>query len=94
MLCRAPRDDLGVVRALRARAVPVRVVKYTAPDADVRDVALAVRDEVVLTDYNVVTGLERRLVIGLGDTGGGSDMWDRLYAMSRCTAQLVWIDLP
>nr|KAG5707767.1 hypothetical protein BaRGS_015927 [Batillaria attramentaria] len=55
LLCVDPRDGLAVVRALRARAVTVRVVKWRPPAADVRDLALAVRDEVVMTNFSVAS---------------------------------------
>nr|KAG5707768.1 hypothetical protein BaRGS_015928 [Batillaria attramentaria] len=53
LLCGDPRDDLAVVRALRARAVPVRVV--TEESADVQNLALAVKDEVMMTKWGVAS---------------------------------------
>lgn len=78
------------MQALKAKDVPVKVLGPLAPLADLHRVALARSDQVTVTTYVTVSGLERRVVIGMGETVGS----DRLMAMSRCTAQLVWIDQP
>nr|KAG5699982.1 hypothetical protein BaRGS_001801 [Batillaria attramentaria] len=66
VLCNRPRDDLAVVSRLRARGLPVQVVTSRDDDDAIRDVALALRDVVTVTEWRVVTGLERRAVVGMG----------------------------
>lgn len=77
----------GLVRGLRACHVPVRVVEK-GDEAAIRDTALGVGDLVTVTEWDVVRGLERKVVV-VENTFGESV---RLYAMSRCTSQLVLID--
>nr|KAG5711665.1 hypothetical protein BaRGS_016847 [Batillaria attramentaria] len=57
---------------------------------DVKHVALADMNVVTLTDWKIVSSLERRVVIGLGSTGWNGH--GRLFVKSRSTAFLVWID--
>lgn len=105
VLCFDPRDDLiedghlispaiGLVRGLRECDIPVRVVKSNAAsdnEGDIRDTALAVSDEVTVTDWDDVRGLERKVVVVVMErTLRGVS--DRLYGASRCSAQLVWVD--
>ena len=80
----------GILRSLRNRGVPVRLLNPDDPEDAVRDVALALSNQVTVTDYESASSLERRVVIGLGEGVG----FYRLLAMSRCTAQLVWVDEP
>ena len=98
-----PQAAQGLVRALRASDVPVRGLTRHDADSELRDAALAVRDQVTVSDYETVAGLERRVVVGVGrgrgeteEGGGGAREIDssRLFAMSRCTGQLVWIGQP
>ena len=86
VLCDDPGDDVGVVRGLRHEGIPLRVVTRRDSDDAIREVALAERNHVTVTDCQTVSGLERRVVVGVGEVGV-----NRLYAMSRCTAQLVWV---
>nr|KAG5700000.1 hypothetical protein BaRGS_001819 [Batillaria attramentaria] len=65
ILCDTPRDDLPVVSRFRARGLPVEVVTSDGDEAAIRDVALAVRDVVTVTDWKVMTGLERAVVVGV-----------------------------
>ena len=44
--------------------------------------------QVTVSHWENVSGLERRVVVGMGEI----DDYDRYYVMSRCTAQIVWID--
>ena len=79
-----------LVRGLRQAAVPVAVVdRSTATAGDWEDLALARTDRVTVTDYDCVRGLERRVVVGVGE-----GRYDRLQAMSRCTGLLVWVGTP
>ena len=79
-----------LVRGLRQAAVPVAVVdRRTATAGDREDLALARTDRVTVTHRHCVRGLERRVVVGVGQ-----GEWDRLQAMSRCTGLLVWVDAP
>nr|KAG5693306.1 hypothetical protein BaRGS_008382 [Batillaria attramentaria] len=52
----------GLVRGLRARGIPVQVVRRLDPDDVIRDVALAINNRVTVADYTMVAGLERRVV--------------------------------
>lgn len=114
ILCLNPRDEvkngkaevtqpaLGIVRALRESSVPVRVLTPQNTETDLREVALAVKDEVTVSDYDTVAGLERRVVVGIeGEEKKRAAVEkiryivaSRLDAISRCTAQLVWIGQP
>lgn len=114
ILCQNARDEdktdqaevtqpaLGMVRALRENGIPVKVLTREGhTEDDLRKVALAVEDVVTMTDYETVSGLERRVVIGIEGkdrkrAADGERYVDanRLHAISRCTAQLVWIGQP
>lgn len=84
---------IGLVQGLRSCDVPVCVVD-NSHEEDVRDIALALNDEVVVTDWDVVRGLERKVVVVVTDYRPSivNGMLYRLHAVSRCSAQLVWID--
>ena len=90
VMCYKPSDTAGLVQGLRSSGVPVGVLERGSPEEDVHDVALAQTDQVILTDYETVSGLERRVVVGITE----GEWEERLLSMSRCTAQLVWIDRP
>nr|KAG5694994.1 hypothetical protein BaRGS_024177 [Batillaria attramentaria] len=63
ILCAVPRDDPPVVSRLRARGVPVQVVTSRDDEAAIRNVALSTDNQVTVTDWMVVSGLERRVVV-------------------------------
>nr|KAG5694432.1 hypothetical protein BaRGS_017465 [Batillaria attramentaria] len=93
ILCREPRDDLLVVSRLRARGVPVQVVTSRDDEAAIRNVALSTGNQVTVTDWSVVSGLERRLVVVVG--------WDPIVVnvLARSPnppplASRVWPDQP
>nr|KAG5687291.1 hypothetical protein BaRGS_016892 [Batillaria attramentaria] len=67
ILCPVPRDDRPVVSRLRARGVPVQVVT-SDDEAAIRNVALSTGNQVTVTDWSVVSGLERRVVVVMGTT--------------------------
>nr|KAG5693311.1 hypothetical protein BaRGS_008387 [Batillaria attramentaria] len=101
ILCVRPQDDSrdehgkvthasGLVRGLRARGVPVQVVRRLDPDDVIRDVALAINNRVTVADYTMVAGLERRVVVGMGAEGFCS--YSNMLAMSRSSGHLLWID--
>nr|KAG5693309.1 hypothetical protein BaRGS_008385 [Batillaria attramentaria] len=102
ILCVRPQDETrdehgnvtsqasGLVRGLRARNVPVQVVRRLDPDDVIRDVALAISNRVTVADYTMVAGLERRLVVGIGAEGFCS--YSDMLAMSRSSGHLLWID--
>nr|KAG5694429.1 hypothetical protein BaRGS_017462 [Batillaria attramentaria] len=68
ILCDGPSDNLPVVSRLRARGVPVQVVTSRDDEAAIRNVALSTDNQVTVTDWRVVSGLERRLVVAMGHT--------------------------
>ncbi|XP_070207914.1 uncharacterized protein [Littorina saxatilis] len=100
----------GVVRGLRDEGLPVCVLGYqdlrhdrARWERDVHDVAVAATDRVTVTRYDWVQGLERRVVVMLpgwiketdeGRSDEVIDLTDRLYAASRCTTQLIMVDVP
>ncbi|KAL8614991.1 hypothetical protein ACOMHN_051852 [Nucella lapillus] len=80
----------GFVRGLRETSVPVRVLVGNDSEG-VKEVSIMSGiDAIVVTDVINVWGLERKVVVWLGD-----QFWDdiagRLQAMSRSTAQLIWV---
>ncbi|KAL8623152.1 hypothetical protein ACOMHN_003756 [Nucella lapillus] len=83
-----PRADVAMVRRLRQGGVPVRVTSSPPSPDDVEELALAVTDVVMVTNWRSVPGLERRVVVALGT--GWSD-W-HLDALSRCSGCLFTID--
>ena len=57
------------------------------------EVALAENNEVVISHWMNVAGLERRVVVGMMPFEDECDelaVQARLYGMSRCTGQLFW----
>lgn len=93
----------GVVRGLRAAGVPVRVIRRGHESRDVHDTAVAQSDVVTVASYGDLQGLERKVVVWLPDripcvdekkSDDIIDGWGMLYAMSRCTAQLVIVAGP
>ena len=90
IMCYKPSNTVGLVHGLNSRGIPVGILERNSPEEDVCDVALARTDQVTLTDYETVSGLERRIVVGITE----GEWEERLLSMSRCTAQLVWIDPP
>ena len=100
----------GIVQGLRAARKPVCVLEKIERARDraewkkrMDDVAVARTDQVMVTGYRAVGGLERRVVVWLpgrhqrfdaGDSDEEIEARDRLYAVSRCTSQLVVVDVP
>ena len=83
------------IRELEKKGIPVQVLPEDATYPQLRDVALAKENKVTVSHTRGVSGLERRIVVGMGGKKR-SNMEDdnRLLAMSRCTAQLIWIGKP
>ncbi|XP_070206773.1 uncharacterized protein [Littorina saxatilis] len=99
----------GLVRRLRAEGVPVCVLERSPQDMarweqNVAETAVALNNSVTITFYRAVNGLERKLVIwvpGRGEKDPDDNFDDefietdgRLFAMSRCTTQLVVVERP
>nr|KAG5692757.1 hypothetical protein BaRGS_033868 [Batillaria attramentaria] len=55
ILCDEPRDNLPVVSRLRARGLPVQVVTSDDDEAAIRDVAVAMKDTIMLVNRMSVT---------------------------------------
>lgn len=103
VVCNNPRDyqldssgqvrspASGLVRGLRERGFPVHVVERFESSSDIRIMALALENKVTVANWKTVQGLERKVVVIVGDIG---DSLDRLLVVSRCTSELVWIDSP
>ena len=79
----------GLVQGLDQCGVPLAVVSLHSSEAQLEGLALRTQDCVMVTDHRTASGLQRKVVVGVG-----SDQDDRLYAMSRCTSLLVHIDDP
>ncbi|XP_070177871.1 uncharacterized protein [Littorina saxatilis] len=83
----------GFVRGLRDEGIPVTVLE--TGDADrVKDVAtMAGPDHVIAAGSRFVQGLERKIVVYVQTSKPVYDDedWGRLFAMSRCTSQLIWV---
>ena len=87
LLCDFPSRAAGLFQGLTQAHIPVAVVEYiTATPGEIEDLAAALTDQVTITDSVCVSGLERRVVVGVGEGGR-----DRRDCMSRCTGLLVWI---
>ncbi|XP_025111925.1 uncharacterized protein LOC112574822 [Pomacea canaliculata] len=96
-------ENTGMVNKLQEAGIPVRVMK----DDDIEDVATARSDVVWVAGGHRVRGLERKVVVCLGDPAFDSFRSERerhtpelrqynpgsarLDLMSRCTSQLVII---
>ncbi|PVD22622.1 hypothetical protein C0Q70_18442 [Pomacea canaliculata] len=87
-------DQWGMVTGLQEAGIPVQVMK----DEDIEDVATARSDVVWVTGGHQVRGLERKVVVWVGNPKGhfyNSQYVSqyttsaRLDIMSRCTSQLV-----
>ena len=90
ILCHTPSSAAGLRQGLTQAHIPVAVVDFiTATPGEYEDLAAALTDQVTITQLDCVTGLERRVVVGMGVSIG-----DRRNCMSRCTGWLVWIDTP
>ena len=94
MLCDDPSGAGPLRRGLEAEGVPLKVIDIrTATDTDLHRMAMALTDQVTVTDMWCVRGLERRVIVGVeGRRYGG--VWDRLQVMSRCTSLLIWAGTP
>ncbi|KAL8612988.1 hypothetical protein ACOMHN_001071 [Nucella lapillus] len=82
-----PNHNTPLVCELRRHNIPVKVVTPSEPLSSITAVALAQINEVVVTDHDTISGLERRVVFGMDDQGR-----IKLWGMSRCTDQLYWFD--
>ena len=90
LLCPSPSSAAGLFQGLTQAHIPVAVVDYsTATPGEIDDLAAALTDQVTITDSDCVSGLERRVVVGVEGSGA-----DRRDCMSRCTGLLVWIGTP
>ena len=92
----------GVVVGLRHAQIPVCVLErrdmagdVTGWESRVADVAVSRTDEVTVADWRSVQGLERRVVVWLSNwlrNVISVDLYS-LPAFSRCTTQLILVDL-
>ncbi|XP_070208606.1 uncharacterized protein [Littorina saxatilis] len=85
------RAKKGLTGKLLDSGIPVQILTQGDKDTKFRDVALGLKNEVTVSDYETVSGLERRVVIGTGSSSDQVALQNRLLATSRCTAQLAWI---
>ena len=90
------QEASGLLQGLREAGVPVSVLNSndTRAVADVATMAMA-HDQVVAANSHTVSGLERPVVVWVqGDAVTADESVGRLHAMSRSTAQLVWVKRP
>ena len=75
-----------------------RVVDRAGWEGRVADVALSRTDRVTVSAWGCIQGLERRVVVWLGDWRGGEerglDPSVTMPAVSRCTTQLITVNPP
>ena len=62
-------------------------------ESRVEDVAVAKTDQVTVAFWESVHGLERRVVVCLNDKGKKGASVFTLYSVSRCTTQLIIVDI-
>nr|KAG5699983.1 hypothetical protein BaRGS_001802 [Batillaria attramentaria] len=65
ILCHEPRDDLPVVSRLRARGLPVQVVTSGDDEAAIRDLAVTMKDTIMVTDRTSVNVWEQQIQLPL-----------------------------
>lgn len=82
------RADSTLILGLKNCNIPVTFVPPNATKM-IDKPALATENTVILTNIQTVSGLERRVVVGMGNSG-----FSRCCAISRCTSQLIWIGNP
>ena len=90
------QEASGLLQGLREAGVPVSVLNSndTRAVADVATMAMAI-DQVVAANSHTVSGLERPVVVWVqGDAVTADESVGQLHAMSRSTAQLVWVKRP
>lgn len=84
------RNNSGVVEGLRRAGLPVRVIEGGSR-SDVQDVATSRSDVVWVLNGAQARGLERKVVVCVRNEYRHSDVYHRLYPMSRCTSHLVLV---
>lgn len=89
------KEASGIVRGLRKVGLPVMVVTSGDQEA-IQDVVRSLSDVVAVVGWGVVNGLERKVVVSVGE---GREMSDGsvsgvLHGASRCTAQLIYVKCP
>ena len=83
------------LEGLEENSIPVQVLPEDATYPQLRDVAMATENKVIVSHTRGVSGLQRMIVVGMGGKIHCKREDDnRLLAMSRCTAQLIWIGSP
>ena len=83
------------IRGLEENSIPVQVLPEDATYPQLRDVAMATENKVTVSHTRGVSGLQRMIVVGMGGKIPCKREDDnRFLAMSRCTAQLIWIGKP
>lgn len=98
VLCDEPLDRnvsrkaIGLIQGLRSQPfrIQVHVLKKDATWAEIRDVVIAKHNMVTVAHWETIQGLARKVVVVMRCTATNDH--ERLYTMSRCSAQLVIID--
>ena len=93
VVCEDPSGADPLRHGLQAEGVPLEVIdSRAATPRDLHRMAMALTDQVTVTDCGCVRGLERRVIVGV--EGGSGGVLDRLVVMSRCTGLLIWAGTP
>lgn len=92
-----------IVMCLRSKNIPVQVITKSSPGEVLRDMAEARSNMVTVANYFYTVGLERKVVVWMWHGGGGLDRQysveeldahGRFRAVSRCTSQLIVVEVP
>ncbi|KAK7492255.1 hypothetical protein BaRGS_00016552 [Batillaria attramentaria] len=95
----------GFVRGVRSQDIPVDSIGKCGTDIAIWEAGLAEAktNEVVATNWGKTCGLERKVVVYIQGRAPefddhrseeDVDAQDRLYAVSRCTTQLIVVEVP
>lgn len=90
--------DSGFVEGLRQCNIPVQVVESVNEEV-VKCLALAKTGKVTVTLWKYVRGLERKIIVVAGYWPprnlevAESGMQDRMFGVSRCSSQLIFIKI-
>ena len=79
--------DCAMVEELKECGFPVEAVDRYSHHTEKRDLALGTTNRVTVTDSRTFSGLERSIVVGLGEQSVS-----RLHTVSRSTSQVIVID--
>lgn len=90
----APRHR-GLLLGLEDSNIPYRVLQEGDIDGIKQVATMSGPNEVIVSQSKIVSGLERPVVVWVQrDQAPQDENNGRLHAMSRTTAQLIWVRCP